>query len=199
MVSPLMASLAALGLAVSVVPISAASVDVDLVLQGGTIHDGSGGEPVVGDVAVRAGRIVGVGKFTPGKVGRSIDCRGCIVAPGFIDLHTHTDGTLAQPGVRPCVNYLLQGCTTMGTGNCGGSRDVAAFLEDIDRNGAGVRYVFLAGQAAVDDSKPSPKMFGKALRHRSGNARLPGARPIRHRSRSRSRPRRSSAIFPATK
>lgn len=51
MVSPLMASLAALGLAVSVVPISAASVDVDLVLQGGTIHDGSGGEPVVGDVA----------------------------------------------------------------------------------------------------------------------------------------------------
>lgn len=159
MVRHLVASLAALSLAVSVVPISAASVDADLVLQGGTIHDGSGGEPVVGDVAVRAGRIVGVGKFTPGKVGRSIDCRGCIVAPGFIDLHTHTDGTLAQPGVRPCVNYLLQGCTTMVTGNCGGSRDVAAFLEDIDRNGAGTNILHLIGHGTVRG-----KVLGSARR-----------------------------------
>ncbi|NLF70384.1 MAG: D-aminoacylase [Candidatus Anammoximicrobium sp.] len=159
MVRHLVASLTALSLAVSVVPVSAASVDADLVLQGGTIHDGSGGEPVVGDVAVRAGRIVGVGKFTPGKVGRSIDCRGCIVAPGFIDLHTHTDGTLAQPGVRPCLNYLLQGCTTMGTGNCGGSRNVAEFLEDVERNGAGTNILHLIGHGTVRG-----KVLGSARR-----------------------------------
>ena len=56
------------------------------------------GDPVVGDVAVRDGRIVAVGKVTPGKIGRTIDCRGLVVAPGLIDLHTHTDGTLGPAG-----------------------------------------------------------------------------------------------------
>jgi len=65
-----------LGLAVLAAPAPAASVDADLLLRGGTIHDGSGAEPVVGDVAVRDGRIVAVGKVTPGKIGRTIDCRG---------------------------------------------------------------------------------------------------------------------------
>ena len=46
----------------------------------------------------------------------------------MIDLHTHSDGTLAQAGVRPALNYLIQGCTTMCTGNCGGAKDVAKFL-----------------------------------------------------------------------
>ena len=65
-----------LGLAVLAAPAPAAAVDADLLLRGGTIHDGSGAEPVVGDVAVRDGRIVAVGKVTPGKIGRTIDCRG---------------------------------------------------------------------------------------------------------------------------
>jgi N-acyl-D-amino-acid deacylase len=127
----------------------AAAVDADLLLRGGTICDGSGGEPVVGDVAVRAGRIVAVGQLTPGKIGRTIDCRGLIVAPGLIDLHTHSDGSLAQPGVRPSLNYLLQGCTTMGTGNCGGSSDVGKFLKDVDTNGAGTNIVHLVGHGTV--------------------------------------------------
>ena len=140
---------AILCLASLAVPASAADVDADLLLRGGTIYDGSGAEPVVGDVAVRDGRIVAVGKVTPGKIGRTIDCQGLIVAPGLIDLHTHTDGTLAQPGVRPSLNYVIQGCTTMCTGNCGGSKDVVKFLEDVDTNGAGTNIMHLVGHGSV--------------------------------------------------
>lgn len=104
---------------------------------------------MVGDVAIRDGRIVAVGRATPGKIGRTIDCRGLVVAPGLIDLHTHTDGTLAQPGVRPCLNYVMQGCTTMVTGNCGGSKDVAKFLDDVDANGAGTNIIHLVGHGTV--------------------------------------------------
>src|SRR5512135_90642 len=86
-------------------PALAAPLDADLLLRGGTICDGSGADTAVGDVAVRDGRIVAVGKVTPGKIGRTIDCRGMVVAPGLIDLHTHSDGTIAKPGVRPCLNY----------------------------------------------------------------------------------------------
>jgi len=127
----------------------AAPVDADLLLRGGTIHDGSGAESMVGDVAVRDGRIVAVGEVAPGKIGRTIDCRGLVVAPGLIDLHTHTDGTLAQSGVRPSLNYLIQGCTTVCTGNCGGGKDVVKFLKDVDTNGAGTNIVHLAGHGSV--------------------------------------------------
>jgi len=130
-------------------PAPAAPSDADLLLRGGTICDGSGAEAAVGDVAVREGRIVAVGKVSPGKIGRTIDCRGMVVAPGWIDLHTHSDGTLAKPGVRPSLNYLLQGCTTMGTGNCGGSADVGEFLKDLDAKGAGTNIVHLVGHGTV--------------------------------------------------
>jgi N-acyl-D-aspartate/D-glutamate deacylase len=142
----------ALGLVMPGTCLSGAPVDADLLLHGGTIYDGSGAAAVVGDVAIRGGRIVAVGQFTPGKIGRSIECRGLVVAPGLIDLHTHTDGTLATPGVRPCLNYVLQGCTTMVTGNCGGSSPVLKFLEDIDKNGAGTNIIHLVGHGTVRSS-----------------------------------------------
>ncbi|NQT17490.1 MAG: D-aminoacylase, partial [Planctomycetes bacterium] len=138
-----------LSLARFAAPAPAAAVDADLLLRGGTIHDGSGAEPVVGDVAVRDGRIVAVGKVTPGKIDRTIDCQGLVVAPGLIDLHTHSDGTIGDPAVRPSLNYLIQGCTTMCTGNCGGSKDAAKFLEDVDTNGAGTNIVHLVGHGTV--------------------------------------------------
>jgi N-acyl-D-aspartate/D-glutamate deacylase len=65
-------------------------VDADVLLRGGTIYDGTGSDGVVGDVAIQGERIVAVGKFGVGKVGREIDCTGLVIAPGFIDLHTHS-------------------------------------------------------------------------------------------------------------
>jgi N-acyl-D-amino-acid deacylase len=88
----------------------------DLVIRGGTIVDGSGGEPFEGDLAVEGGRLASVG----GRAGRAreeIDARGRIVTPGFVDIHTHYDGQATwDPLLTPsCWN----GVTTAVMGNCG--------------------------------------------------------------------------------
>jgi N-acyl-D-aspartate/D-glutamate deacylase len=89
---------------------------VDLVIRGGTVFDGSGGEPFEADVAVADGRIVAVGAVT--AAGREeLDARGCMVTPGFIDVHTHYDGQLIwSQRLSPSSSH---GVTTVATGNCG--------------------------------------------------------------------------------
>src|SRR6185369_18065640 len=67
--------------------------EFDVVLRGGEIIDGTGGEPYVADVAVRDGRIISVGEVS-GTGKEEIDARGCIVTPGFVDIHTHYDGQI---------------------------------------------------------------------------------------------------------
>lgn len=127
-------------------------VDADLLLEGGTLFDGSGGDGTVGDVAIRNDRIVAVGKFAAGNVRQRIDCRGLIVAPGFIDLHNHSDRQVIDPATRGNVNFLLQGCTTIVTGNCGsGPVDVADYYGKIDAAGAGTHVAHLLPQGSLRD------------------------------------------------
>ena len=71
----------------------------DIIIRGGEIVDGSGSEPCSGDVAIQDGRISGLGKVE-GSAQREIDARGCLVTPGFIDVHTHLD---AQIGWDPMM------------------------------------------------------------------------------------------------
>ena len=61
----------------------------DIVVRGGTVVDGTGAPGVVADVAIRDGRIAEIGANLTGE--RAIDASGCVVAPGFIDIHTHYD------------------------------------------------------------------------------------------------------------
>lgn len=90
--------------------------DFDLVIRGGEIHDGLGGEPVTGDVAVRGGVIAALGRFD-GVGGEEIDARGAIVTPGFVDVHTHYDGQATwETRMSPSSNH---GVTTVVMGNCG--------------------------------------------------------------------------------
>jgi len=119
-------------------------IDADIVLRGGTLYDGSGGPPMAGDLAVKADRIVAIGKFEAGRVGLEVDCRGLVIAPGFIDLHNHSDAQIIDRLTRANVNFLTQGCTTIVTGNCGsGPIEVSQYYEKIDLLGAGTNVAHL--------------------------------------------------------
>jgi N-acyl-D-aspartate/D-glutamate deacylase len=88
---------------------------MDLVIRGGTILDGTGAAPRVADVAVKDGRIAAIGKVKAN--GEEIDASGLTVAPGFIDIHSHSDYTLL---VDPrAVSAIAQGVTLEVIGNCG--------------------------------------------------------------------------------
>src|SRR5246127_3642354 len=88
----------------------------DLLIKGGTIVDGLGGEPYVGDVAVSDGVIAAVGTVG-GDAATEIDATGLLVTPGFVDLHTHYDGqAIWSDRMTPSSHH---GVTTAVMGNCG--------------------------------------------------------------------------------
>jgi predicted amidohydrolase YtcJ len=125
-------------------------IAADLVLKGGTVIDGTGALGRRADLAVSGDRIVAIGSFVADASARVIDAREFVVAPGFIDLHTHSDEGIAQPRLRLNANYLTQGVTTIVTGNCGGGvLDVAKYLDTIDRQGAGTNVIHLVPQGTV--------------------------------------------------
>jgi len=113
-----------------------------VVIRGATIIDGSGKPAVKGDIAIRGDRIAAVGTFAGQGKPRTIDGTGLVVAPGFIDLHTHSDVPILEAATRSNLNYLLQGVTTVVTGNCGtGPVDVASYLGKIDEGKAGTNVI----------------------------------------------------------
>jgi N-acyl-D-amino-acid deacylase len=88
----------------------------DLLIKGGTIVDGSGRSPVVGDVAVTDGKIVEVGAVSQ-SARRVIDADGAVVAPGWIDVHTHYDGQVTWDD--QLEGSTANGVSTLVFGNCG--------------------------------------------------------------------------------
>ncbi|RTQ46533.1 D-aminoacylase [Hymenobacter gummosus] len=121
----------------------------DLLIRHGRLYDGSGNAWTYGDVAIRRGRIVAVGRLPADYPADSvIDARGLAVAPGFIDVHTHIeDDEVRQPTAD---NFLYDGVTTVVTGNCGSSRpDLRRYFRQLDSLRLSVNVASLVGHGTV--------------------------------------------------
>lgn len=89
----------------------------DLIFRGATLIDGTGAQPLLGDLAVRDDRICAMGDLSGESAGVQVDAHGLVLAPGFIDAHCHDDAALlTMPLLEPKVS---QGVTTVVNGNCG--------------------------------------------------------------------------------
>ena len=154
------------GLVLGLPPLAAHAdpVDSDWLLTGATVIDGTGKPGFLADVAVRGQKIVAVGTFERGTIAQELDCRGLVIAPGFIDLHNHSDTQVLDPQTRANVNFLLQGCTTIVTGNCGsGPVDAAEYYRQIDEAGCGTHVAHLLPQGSLRE-----RVVGLAQRAATG-------------------------------
>jgi N-acyl-D-amino-acid deacylase len=125
---------------------------VDLLIVNGLIVDGKGSEPYSADIAIRRGKIIGISRwrYLLTQPRRKIDARGYVVAPGFIDVHTHIEANLPRSGVFQPANFLKQGVTTLITGNCGRSRtDIAQMLSDLGKHGTRINVATLIGHNSI--------------------------------------------------
>jgi N-acyl-D-amino-acid deacylase len=115
----------ALALALTAASLAAAPSDLDLVLRGGRIVDGTGNPSFLGDLGVKGGFVVAVGQLGDRKATRVLDVTGLVVAPGFIDIHNHGDNNLLVDGDAPSL--LRQGVTSVILGEGGSVAPSRAF------------------------------------------------------------------------
>ncbi len=154
----------------------AATPRFDLVARGGTILDGTGAPAFAADIGVEGDAITAIGEIPTGQAEHVINARGLHVAPGFIDIHSHSDGSIiAYPTAD---SRALQGVTTELTGNCVWSAaplppsgvderraelrdsgvepewtDVASFLTRLERDGISVNQALLLGQGSLRENE----------------------------------------------
>ena len=133
----------------------------DIILRGGTVIDGSGNPRFVADVGVRNGFIVSIGDLSSGLARETIDAKGLVVAPGFVNIHSH-----ASPDALPtAVNMLMQGVTTeIFNADGNGPLDVSGQMTRLSEPGLGVNIGGYIGFNAIwqqvvgsVDRRPSPE------------------------------------------
>lgn len=140
-----------LSVALLAVPFSQTSAATDslydLVIVNARIVDGTGNPWFRGSIGIKNGKIVKVGRISANEARETIDAQGKIVAPGFIDVHTHVEEIYNNPNAE---NFVRMGVTSLITGNCGGSEtDVKKFLGRIREKPLAVNVGTLIGHNSV--------------------------------------------------
>ncbi len=177
----------------------------DVLFRGGKVVDGSGTAAYIADVAITGDRIVAIGALSGIKADRSVDISGCVIAPGFIDSHTHDDhALLTDPAM---TSKISQGVTTVITGNCGISlapvvpleanlpstfhllgdragfrfQDFGSYLDELDKHPSAVNAGCLVGHSTLrlaemtDLDLPATEAQRSAMRERFARAFEAGA------------------------
>src|SRR5258708_237454 len=135
-----------LGLAIALLAPVERAETFDVIIRHGRVVDGSGNPAFFADVALKDGRIAEIGRVNS-SAKSEIDAKGLIVAPGFIDVHTHAD----EIGEMPLAeNFVHMGVTTVVVGNCGGSAlDVAKLFRDVEATNVAINVATLIGHNTV--------------------------------------------------
>jgi len=124
----------------------------DVLITNGTVIDGSGASRFTADVAITGNKIVKVSRtsLAGARAARTIDARGLIVAPGFIDLHAHLDPILAMPDAQ---SHVRQGVTlALGGPDGGGPWPFGAYLDSVASRKLGMNVAFLAGHNSIREA-----------------------------------------------
>ncbi len=143
-----------------------AAEDWDLVIRSGRVVDGTGNPAFFADVAIKDGRIASIGRVS-GTGKTEINAKGMVVAPGFIDVHTHADEVAEMPLAE---NFVRMGVTTIVAGNCGSSTlKLAKFFDEVEATNVAVNVATLVGHNSVRragmggqfDRPPTPEELEK--------------------------------------
>jgi len=133
---------------IPVFAISVTAQTADILIKNGKILDGAGNSWFYGDIAVQQGKIVAVGKLGKWSAGKTIDASGLIVAPGFIDVHTHIEGDERKNPTAD--NFIYDGVTTVVTGNCGLSQvNLGQYFSMLDSLKTSINVASLIGHNDV--------------------------------------------------
>src|ERR1700761_4359500 len=120
----------------------------DVIIQNGKIIDGAGNPWFYGDVGIIKDKIIKIGDLSKAKADKTIDATGLIVAPGFIDVHTHIEGD--EKKTPTADNFIYDGVTTVITGNCGSSNvDLKKYFGELQQNPLSVNVGSLIGHNDV--------------------------------------------------
>lgn len=139
----------------------------DLILRNGRVIDGAGNPWFAADVGIRRGHIVAVGDLSQAAARQVIDVKGQVIAPGFIDVHTHVEGAIEpRSGAE---NFLFDGVTSIITGNCGDSQtDLKTYFETLKNQGISINVASLIGHNSVrrevmglDDRPPTAEELAR--------------------------------------
>jgi N-acyl-D-amino-acid deacylase len=142
-----------LGLLLALCGAIASAQDFDVLIRNGRLVDGTGNPSYLGDLGIRAGKITAMGRLSGRTAARTIDAAGLTVAPGFIDIHNHSDFTIAQDG--DAQSMVRQGVTSMIFGEGGSAapskrwKDFDAYFAELRKNGISTNIGTYVGSSEI--------------------------------------------------